>query len=616
MKCCICGKHITNGLVDSKGNYYCSEECANMSLPKCCICGKPIRNGFTDKKGNHYCSEECADMSLPKCSICGKPVRNGLIDDKGICYCSQECYTKSLPTCYVCGKYMKNWFETNDGKKVCSEECADKLREKCCICGKPIRNGLTDDKGNCYCSQECYTKSLPTCYICGKHMENWLETNDGKKVCSEECADKLREKCCICGKPVRDGLIDNKGSYYCSQECYNKILPKCNYCSKPMKNWIETNNGEKYCNETCYNNHKNNKLKIEMKSPMSSKELAYITGLSNEECENFMKLNKIDGDEALELIDIFMESLNNNIVAPVEVTSCLYNAGIYIKLAERLSKYNTMRGGVKGYGGFIFEELHAADVASKGANITVLNDNGIADFIVKDANGKEILVQAKAGYKPNTIDWNKYKGQTIVVDKGNSALANEAKRAGLKVQESNIFKKEADLVARTQQLESKLTGRVTAPITGTMASAHYAGLASAKLAARIGVSMKIGENIYDIISGEKSFEEAAGNIVKDSVVLVGGAYIGGAALTITGTALGMTATAIAGTSIGAATIGTVGAATAAIGGTAVGGMIISGVGTVAAGTATIVSSIAAAPLLPVVTGFAVLGCAFKWFKSK
>ena len=552
MKCCICGKHITNGLVDSKGNYYCSEECANMSLPKCCICGKPIRNGFTDKKGNHYCSEECADMSLPKCSICGKPVRNGLIDDKGICYCSQECYTKSLPTCYVCGKYMKNWFETNDGKKVCSEECADKLREKCCICGKPIRNGLTDDKGNCYCSQECYTKSLPTCYICGKHMENWLETN----------------------------------------------------------------NGEKYCNETCYNNHKNNKLKIEMKSPMSSKELAYITGLSNEECENFMKLNKIDGDEALELIDIFMESLNNNIVAPVEVTSCLYNAGIYIKLAERLSKYNTMRGGVKGYGGFIFEELHAADVASKGANITVLNDNGIADFIVKDANGKEILVQAKAGYKPNTIDWNKYKGQTIVVDKGNSALANEAKRAGLKVQESNIFKKEADLVARTQQLESKLTGRVTAPITGTMASAHYAGLASAKLAARIGVSMKIGENIYDIISGEKSFEEAAGNIVKDSVVLVGGAYIGGAALTITGTALGMTATAIAGTSIGAATIGTVGAATAAIGGTAVGGMIISGVGTVAAGTATIVSSIAAAPLLPVVTGFAVLGCAFKWFKSK
>ena len=520
MKCCICGKHITNGLVDSKGNYYCSEECANMSLPKCCICGKPVRNG--------------------------------LIDDKGICYCSQECYTKSLPTCYVCGKYMKNWFETNDGKKVCSEECADKLREKCCICGKPIRNGLTDDKGNCYCSQECYTKSLPTCYICGKHMENWLETN----------------------------------------------------------------NGEKYCNETCYNNHKNNKLKIEMKSPMSSKELAYITGLSNEECENFMKLNKIDGDEALELIDIFMESLNNNIVAPVEVTSCLYNAGIYIKLAERLSKYNTMRGGVKGYGGFIFEELHAADVASKGANITVLNDNGIADFIVKDANGKEILVQAKAGYKPNTIDWNKYKGQTIVVDKGNSALANEAKRAGLKVQESNIFKKEADLVARTQQLESKLTGRVTAPITGTMASAHYAGLASAKLAARIGVSMKIGENIYDIISGEKSFEEAAGNIVKDSVVLVGGAYIGGAALTITGTALGMTATAIAGTSIGAATIGTVGAATAAIGGTAVGGMIISGVGTVAAGTATIVSSIAAAPLLPVVTGFAVLGCAFKWFKSK
>ena len=518
--------------------------------------------------------------------------------------------------CCICGKHITNGLVDSKGNYYCSQKCADTLLPKCSICNKPVRDGLVDDKGNYYCSQECYTKSLPTCYICGKHMKSWLETNDGKKICSEKCADKLREKCSICGKPVRDGLVDDKGNYYCSQKCYNKVLPKCNYCSKPMKNWIETNNGEKYCNETCYNNHKNNKLKIEMKSPMNSRELSYITGLSNEECENFMKLNKLDGDEALEIIDIFMESLNNNIVAPVEIASCLYNAGIYIKLAERLSKYNTMRGGVKGYGGFVFEELHAADVASKGVNITVLNNNGIADFIVKDANGKEILVQAKAGYKPNTIDWNKYKGQTIVVDKGNSTLANEARKAGLKVQESNIFKKEADLVARTQQLESKLTGKVTAPITGTMASAHYAGLASAKLVARIGVSMKIGENIYDIISGEKSFEEAAGNIIKDSVVLVGGAYIGGAALTITGTALGMTATAIAGTSIGAATIGIVGAAATAMGETAVGGMIISGAGTVVAGTAAIVSSITAAPLLPVVATFATLGCAIKWFRSK
>lgn len=334
-----------------------------------------------------------------------------------------------------------------------------------------------------------------------------------------------------------------------------------------------TADGKHYCNNHCLNQENNNsKIRVEMESSLTAEELAYLTGLSVTECQHFMDVNHMNGDEAFEAIDIFMQSLNDDVAVPVEIASCINNAGIYTKMSNRLGAYNTMRGGVKGYGGFVFEEMHAADAATKGVNINVLGNNGIADFIVKDASGKEILVQAKAGYKPHQIDWSKYKGQTIVVDKGNTALANEARTAGLTVQESAVFKKQADVVARTQQWESKITGSKTAPITGAATGAHYAGMASAKLAARVGVSMKLGENIYDVISGEKDFADAASDVVADGIVLVGGAYIGGAALTLAETSV----TTLAGTSLGVAVTSTVGTAMTAVGSTAVGSAVLAG----------------------------------------
>ena len=351
---------------------------------------------------------------------------------------------------------------------------------------------------------------------------------------------------------------------------------------------------------------------VELQSALKPEELAYLTGLSAEECRGLMEKNHMDGDEALEAIDIFMQSLNDHVAVPVEVAACMERAGIYTKMAGRLGAYNTMRGGVKGYGGFVFEDLHAADAASRGVNIQVLGDNGIADFVVRDAAGKEVLMQAKAGYRPHQIDWSRYKGQTIVVDKGNIALANEARAAGLNVEESAVFKRQADVVARAQQWESKLTGAKTAPLTGAAASAHYAGLASAKLAARVGVSMKLGENIYDVVSGEKPFADAAADVVSDGVVLVGGAYVGGAALTLAGTA----ASAAAGTAIGTAVTGTVSAAAATVGGTAVGGAVLAGAGTVLTGAAAAVTAVASAPLLPVAGVCAAAGFVYKWLKDK
>lgn len=357
------------------------------------------------------------------------------------------------------------------------------------------------------------------------------------------------------------------------------------------------------------------KVHVEMKDDLTAQELAYLTGLSEAQCKHFMDVNHMSGDDALEAIDIFMQSLNDRVAVPVEIAGCMRNAGIYSERSNRLGAYNTMRGGVKGYGGFVFEEMHAADAAVKGTNIKVLGNNGVADFIVKDSTGREILVQAKAGYKPHQVDWSKYKGQTIVVDKGNTALVNEARAAGLTVQESAVFKKQADVVARAQQWESKVIGSKSTPITGTAVGAHSAGLASAKLAARVGVSMKLGENIYDVIAGNKEFEDAAADVIVDGTVMIGGAYLGAAALTAAGTVATTAATAFVGTAAGAAVTGAVTSTVAAVGSTAVGGAVIAGAGTVATAAASTVAAVAAAPLVPVVAGAAAIGFIGKWISD-
>lgn len=286
-------------------------------------------------------------------------------------------------------------------------------------------------------------------------------------------------------------------------------------------------------------------------------------------------------------------------------------------MASRLGEYNTMRGGVRGYGGFVFEELHAADKAVKGTDITVLRDNGTVDFIVRDASGHETLFQAKTGYKTSPPDWSKHnsKMETIVVDKGNTELARKARDAGFKVEESAVFKKHADVVARAQQWESKITGTPNAPITATVTGAHTAGLASAKLAARVGVSLKLGENIYDVISGNKDFEDAAADIIVDGAVMVGGAYVGTAALTAAGTAAGAAVTAFAGTAAGAAVTGAVSTAVTAVGSTAVGGAAIAGATTVATTVTSAVAAVAAAPLAPILLGGAAIGFIGKWISD-
>lgn len=241
---------------------------------------------------------------------------------------------------------------------------------------------------------------------------------------------------------------------------------------------------------------------------------------------------------------------------------------------NNLSALNTMRGGLKGNKGFVAEELQAAEATATGKTTQTLNNNGIADLVYTGKNGHRYLQQMKVGYKPSQINFAKYKGQTIVVDKGNpffEEMVNRGKAHGVKVIEGNITKEQAQNLSSAMQMETKITGAKTATVVPKVATAHNAGLKAGKSGALYGAGFSLATNAVDVINGDKEVGEAAVDVAKDTAISYGAGY-----------AIGAAGTAIAGTSTGAAAIGAVSSAGVAITGTTVGGAVV-GAGTAAAG---------------------------------
>ena len=282
----------------------------------------------------------------------------------------------------------------------------------------------------------------------------------------------------------------------------------------------------------------------------------------------------------------------NNIAAALqqnsrEIKRAVNGIHAYQEMGEGLSSLNTMRGGTKGFKGFVMEELEASRASSLGRRTSVINNNGLADLRHIKADGTEMLKQMKSGYKPNQIDFSRYKGQTVVIDKGNvnfKALQAAGRKAGVKVVEGHVADAEAKALADLMQLETKITGSKNAVVTSnlysgakTVGRAHGAGLSSAKSGATFGAGFSLGSNIVDVAKGNKSVGEAAGDIAIDTVkagaVGYGAGAVGsmvastaaGAAALETAAAIGAAASSapVLGTAIGAGT-----AATAAIGGAA------------------------------------------------
>jgi hypothetical protein len=328
------------------------------------------------------------------------------------------------------------------------------------------------------------------------------------------------------------------------------------------------------------------------------------------------------------------------------ITTSINNSKLYSESGKKLSKLNSMRGGIKGQKGFVFEELHATKATISGQPTIVINNNGIADFAIQQSNGSIKYGQAKIGYTNQTIDFSPYKDQVIIIDKGNNYLIEQAKKQGQKYIESEVGIRDAEFLSKIRQMESKVTGNTGSPIickshavANVVKESHKAGVKAGKAAAAAGLGFSVGSNLVDVVTGDKNIGEAGKEVAKDTAIAAGVGYAatatvsaigstaaGAATITAISGAVGTATAAVTSTAAGAAVLGASTAAVGAIGavgtaaattavsavasaGVAVGGAAI---GTAIAGSAIAGVAIAAAPVVAVA---AVAGVGYKVFKK-
>lgn len=100
-----------------------------------------------------------------------------------------------------------------------------------------------------------------------------------------------------------------------------------------------------------------------------------------------------------------------------------------------------------------------------GIATEVIANNGLADFQIIKPDGSVALGQSKIGYNTAKVDWSKYQGQDIIIDKGNTKLIDSTREAGMNVIESDIGDIDAQGLAKKMQRESKILKTSNAPIT-------------------------------------------------------------------------------------------------------------------------------------------------------
>ena len=292
---------------------------------------------------------------------------------------------------------------------------------------------------------------------------------------------------------------------------------------------------------------------------------------------------------------------------------------------KNLSNLNVNRGGTFGAKGFVGEHLAANEMNKKlckvGLKAEVVNNNGLADIVVKNANGTIIKkYQAKFGYEGKNIDVSKYvaDNQTILVSKDASEkFIRNLRSQGAKVERSNIITAEAEKLSKTMRVEGKIlkNKNSTVAVKGYgfskgIVNCHKAGVKSAGKGAAFGAGFSLANNTIDVINGDKEVEEAIVDIATDTVIAAGTGYVAGAAITAIGT-----------TTTGAAIGTTIATAGTAITSTALGGAVVGGVtaasATITAGTAAVLgtgaiatATVVAAPIVAVGVVVGVIGTIF------
>ena len=559
-KCVECGKPVKGGYTDTKtGKHYCSDACWNAHLPKCDVCGKTMDGGYTDREtGKHYCSDTCWDAHLPKCVECGKPVKKGFVSDNGEYFCSDACWNEHLPKCENCGKHMEKYITSKStGKKYCNDECFSIEWPTCHHCGKKMQEWYKAPQGNnTYCSKECLEKEWAYCCICGTPTQNWITDRDGHKFCGDDCYHKHWLVCGTCGEEASKGVTDSKGNFYCSDSCWEKSLPTCPICGKPLVHYIEnTSDGVSYCSRECMAVAEVNAVATRSTDYFMAGQL-YENGAGGlkKDLPLSIEMYKISASEgykpAIEKLaelgiptDNLSADDNNSQASLAQVAGNIKAAKetaklgeIYSRLSYSLEELKTSRGNDYGFKGFVGERLEAAEASSFGRATYVIDDNHAADLVFVGKNGQKYYQQLKIGYhdRNNPFDFEKYRGQTLLVDKGNPKLARwrkEGKKFGVNVVESNITKQEAESLADWLKWETSLTNSSTATIIPKLASAHRAGMKAGVTGVRFSMGIGLAVNMVQVFKGDKDIGKAYQDIAKDVAITYATSYAQGAVLT-------------------------------------------------------------------------------------
>ncbi|MGE7667174.1 hypothetical protein ACQKMN_15820 [Ureibacillus composti] len=406
--------------------------------------------------------------------------------------------------------------------------------------------------------------------------------------------------------------LDERNNSLALESIFDGIVLSTCPCCKQESECLYEFEDQFYCSDKC--------VKEQMVLINQVSTLCNITGLDPIEVKETMSVNKWSLEDFTQNIDDYLDALSKGSSIPVATATAFKNAGVYNTLSNNLANYNTLRGGANGFKGFVFEELHAANATISGTPTTVLANNSVADFMIVRPDGTTVLGQAKAGYQNTYFDFQKYKGQTIVVDKGNTKLIQRAKSAGLDVIESEVSLKESKRLSDIMRLESQILRTSNASLTSKVYALNQAGVASAKTGGAAGAGFSIGSNIVEVFSGDKDLAEAGKAVARDTAIATASSYaIGVAAATPVGGAIVGTVTSagttLAGTAVGSSVVAGAGAITGAVtsAGAAVTGAVASsavGVGVASAATAVTTAATGAATVVAgTAVGTAVTGAA-------
>ena len=268
--------------------------------------------------------------------------------------------------------------------------------------------------------------------------------------------------------------------------------------------------------------------------------LSNLIGLNNVEVTELLNAKKWTESEAIDrVIDAYENGTIISSLLP-ELGKCFTTAEAYQRFSEGMQNLNVWRGGESGGKGFVAEHLQALRATTSGTPTIVLNDNGIADLMVKCTDGTIEYQQLKIGYEKGIANLEKYKGQTLILDKGNpnfNEINSVARQSGINVREGLVYKSEANLLSKAMQWETSLVGGKTAYVVPEVSKIYEItkgpGKEAMKTAAISTLAISGTSNTIDYLYGNKSGKEAlkdfgydiTKNTISAGAMAVGASYM-------------------------------------------------------------------------------------------